>query len=55
LDGVSELHIKISDLWLDADAHTTYVVDGVFRVVAEEVKDAFPQAPVRMAPEKALP
>ena len=48
LDGVGKLHIKVSDFWPDADANTTYVVDGIPRVVAAEVKDAFPQAPVRV-------
>jgi hypothetical protein len=42
LDGVGELHIKVSEFWPDADANTTYVLYGVLRVVAAEVKDAFP-------------
>jgi hypothetical protein len=42
LDGVGELHIKIADLWTNADAHTTYIVDGVLQVVVAEVKDALP-------------
>ncbi|KAM0878313.1 hypothetical protein ACQ4PT_034962 [Festuca glaucescens] len=48
LDGVGKFHIKVSDFWPDADANTTYVVDGILRVVVAEVKDAFPQAPVRV-------
>jgi hypothetical protein len=42
LDGVGELHIKISGFRADTDANATYVVDDILRVVAPEVKDAFP-------------
>jgi hypothetical protein len=41
-DEVSKLQIKIPDFWPDADANTTYIVDGVLRVVAAEIKDTFP-------------
>jgi hypothetical protein len=41
LDGVGKLHIKILDLWPDADANTTNIVDGVLRIVAAEVKMCF--------------
>jgi hypothetical protein len=54
LDGVSKLHIKVSDFWPDADANPTYVVDGVLRVVAAEVKDAFPQDPLRVDAQEAF-
>jgi metal-sulfur cluster biosynthetic enzyme len=48
LDRVGEFHIKVSDFGMSTDADTTYVVDDVFRVVAAEVEDAFPEAPVRV-------
>jgi hypothetical protein len=48
LDGVSKLQVKISDFWPDANANTTYVVDGVLRVVAAAVKNTLPQVPVRV-------
>jgi hypothetical protein len=54
LDRVSKLHIKVSDFWPDADADTTYVGDGVLRVVVAEVKDVFPQAPVRVDAQEAF-
>jgi hypothetical protein len=47
-DGVGDLHIKVSDFGMDTNADTTYVVDDVLRVVAAEVEDAFPEAPVRV-------
>jgi hypothetical protein len=54
LDGVSEFHVKVSGFWPDTDANTTYIVDGVLRVVAVEVKYAFPKAPVRMDAQEAI-
>jgi hypothetical protein len=38
LDGVGKLQVKISDFWPNANANTNYIVDGVLRVVAAEVK-----------------
>ena len=48
LDGDGKFHIKIVDIGTDADTNATYVVDDVFRVVAPEIKDAFPEAPMRV-------
>jgi hypothetical protein len=42
LDGVGELKIKIAGFWTHTDANITYIVNGVFRVVAVEVENAFP-------------
>jgi hypothetical protein len=44
LDGVGKLQIKIAGFWSNTDTDTTYIVDGVLRVVAAEVEDTFPQA-----------
>jgi hypothetical protein len=42
LDGVSKIQVKVSNFWSNANANTTYVVDGFLRVVAAEVNDALP-------------
>jgi hypothetical protein len=54
LDGVSELHFKIAGVQTNADAHTSYIVDGFPRVVAAKVKDALLEAPRRLDPQEAL-
>jgi hypothetical protein len=45
LDEVGELPVKISDFWPDANTNTTYIVDGVLRVVAAEVKKCVSTGP----------
>jgi hypothetical protein len=54
LDGVGKLNIKIIHIGSDADANAAYIVDGVARVVSPEIKDTFPQAPMRMGPEETF-
>jgi hypothetical protein len=54
LDGVGKFQIKISGIGPDTDADTTYVVGGATRIIAAEVKDALPHAPVRVDAKEAL-
>ena len=54
LDGVGEFQVKISGFWPNTDANTTYIVDGVLRVVAAEVENALPQAPVGVDAKETL-
>jgi hypothetical protein len=42
LDGIGEFEIKITGLRAHTDANTTYIVDGVLRVVAAVVENVFP-------------
>jgi hypothetical protein len=42
------------DIGTDTDTNATYIVDDVPRVVAPEVEDAFPKAPMRMDAHERL-
>jgi hypothetical protein len=42
LEEVSKFQIKIAGFRSHADADTTYIVDGISRVVSAEIKYAFP-------------
>ena len=42
LDGIGKFHIEIIYVGADAHANTAYIVGDVPRVVAPEVKNAFP-------------
>jgi hypothetical protein len=52
LGGVGEVQVKIFGFWPNTDANTTYIVDGVLRVVAAEVENALPQDLVGWMPRK---
>jgi hypothetical protein len=54
LDGVGEFEIKLTGFWAHTDENTTYIVDGVPRVVAAKVEYAFPKAPMRMDAKETL-
>jgi hypothetical protein len=54
LDGVRELHVEIIDIGMEADTNTTYIVGDIPRIVAPEVEDAFPKAPMRMDAQETL-
>jgi hypothetical protein len=54
LDRVGEFQIEIPGFRSHVDANTIYVVDGISRVVAAEIKDVFPYAPMGMDTEKAF-
>jgi hypothetical protein len=54
LDGVGKLDIKIVYVGSDADENAAYIVDDAVRVVPPEIKDTFPQAPMRMGPEETF-
>jgi hypothetical protein len=54
LDGVGEFDVKIINIWANTDNNATYIVGDVFRVVAPEIEDAFPKAPVRVDAQEAF-
>jgi hypothetical protein len=54
LDRVDEFDIKIVNIWANTDNNATYIVGDVFRVVAPEVEDTFPKAPVRVDAKETL-
>jgi hypothetical protein len=54
LDGVGKLQIKISGFRPHIDTDTTYIVDGVLRVVPAEIENMLPYAPVGVDAKEAL-
>jgi hypothetical protein len=54
LDRVSKFQIEIAGFRPNADTDTTYVVDGIPRVVATKIEDAFPQDPIGVDAEEAF-
>jgi hypothetical protein len=54
LDGIGELNIKIIYVGSDVNARAAYIIDNVARVVAPEIEDTLPQAPMEMGPEEAF-
>jgi hypothetical protein len=54
LDGVREFDVKVVNVGSTADANAAHIVDDVAGVVAPEVENALPQAPMRMGAEEAL-
>ena len=54
LDGVGEFDVEIINVGSNADANAAHIVDDVAGVVAPEVENALPQAPMRMGAEEAL-
>jgi hypothetical protein len=54
LGEVGEFEIKITGLRSHTDTNTTYIVDGVPRVVSAKVEYAFINAPMRMDAEETF-
>jgi hypothetical protein len=54
LDRVGEFDIKVVDIRANVDNNATYIVGDVFQVVAPEVEDTFPEAPVRVGAKETL-
>jgi hypothetical protein len=54
LDRVGEFYVEVINVGTDADTNATYIVDDVPRIVASEIEDMFPQAPMRMDAEETF-
>ena len=54
MNRVRKLDVEVVNFGSDADDNAAHIVGDIARAVAPEVKDAFPQAPMRMGPEKAF-
>jgi hypothetical protein len=54
LNGVREFDVEVVYVGTDGDDNAANIVGDIVRAVAPEIKDAFPQAPMRMGPEKAF-
>jgi hypothetical protein len=54
LKVVGEFDVKIVNVGSNTDANAAHIVDDVATVVAPEVENASPQAPMRMGAEEAL-